>query len=569
MKKLFTLSLSLLLLGSVASAQSNTMVMVEEGTQASCGPCASQNPGFDALLAANDDKVVVLKYQTWWPGFDQMYLDNEAEVIARVNYYGFNGVPTGLVNGVTIANDCGYYAGAPACLSQAEIDAAHAVISPLTMDISAEVVNGILLVTGSITADADLSGTLRLRIALTEQEIQYADVPGGTNGETEYYHVMKKFIGGTAGITLANFTSGDVYTINESLSLADVTIYDFDELEVVGWVQNNANKVIYQAAKDQEIEITSEYNNSAAAVQVSGLPSSMCIGTQTLSPVLKLSNQGNSELTSAVITYNINGGANQEYNWTGSLNTLGTENVTLDAYTFEAMSTNTIVATVSMPNGVADEDVISDDNTITEEFIAADAGQTLNIEILTDNYGSETTWVLRNENGTTVLSGGPYGNTTTYNASYTIPSGAGCYEFEIFDSFGDGICCGFGLGEYVLSDGNGDVLVMGGEFLDNTAENVSMSATVGLNESEFAGAVLIGPNPVNDVLNVRIEMASQEKVTLQVTNVLGQEVFNKNLGTLSGLFVTELDMSAFQSGVYMVNILAGRTSSMTKVSVMH
>ncbi|MDA0972144.1 MAG: T9SS type A sorting domain-containing protein [Bacteroidetes bacterium] len=569
MKKLFTFSLSLFLLGSVASAQSNTMVMVEEGTQASCGPCASQNPGFDALLAANDDKVVVLKYQTWWPGFDQMYLDNEAEVIARVNYYGFNGVPTGLVNGATIANDCGFYAGAPACLSQAEIDAAHAVISPLTMDISAEVVNGILLVTGSITADADLSGTLRLLIALTEQEIQYADVPGGTNGETEYYHVMKKFVGGTAGITLANFTSGDVYTINESLSLADVTIYDFDELEVVGWVQNNANKVIYQAAKDQDIEITSEYNNSAAAVQVNGLPSSMCIGTQTLTPVLKLSNQGNSELTSAVITYSINGGANQEYNWTGSLSTLGTENVTLDAYTFEAMSTNTIVATVSMPNGVADEDVISDDNTITEEFIAADAGQTLNIEILTDNYGSETTWVLRNENGTTVLSGGPYGNTTTYNASYTIPSGAGCYEFEIFDSFGDGICCGFGLGEYVLSDGNGDVLVMGGEFLDNTSENVSMSATVGLNESEFAGAVLIGPNPVNDVLNVRIDMASQEKVTLQVTNVLGQEVFNKNLGTLSGLFVTELDMSDFQSGVYMVNILAGKTSSMTKVSVIH
>ena len=34
MKKLFTLSLSLFLLGSVASAQSNTMVMVEEGTQA-------------------------------------------------------------------------------------------------------------------------------------------------------------------------------------------------------------------------------------------------------------------------------------------------------------------------------------------------------------------------------------------------------------------------------------------------------------------------------------------------------------------------------------------------------
>lgn len=380
---------------------------------------------------------------------------------------------------------------------------------------------------------------------------------------------MKKFIGGPAGITLDDFMMGDVYTIDESLPLASVNVYNYDQLEVVAWVQNDANKVIHQAAKAQDVEITSEYNNSAAAIEVSGLPSSLCIGTQTISPVFKLSNQGNSVLTSALITYSINGGASQEVAWTGSLGTLGTENVTLDAYTFEAVSTNTVDVTVSMPNGVADEDVITDNNTVSEEFIAADAGQTLNIEILTDNYGAETTWELRDEGGATVLSGGPYGNTTTYNESYTIPSGSGCYTFEIFDSFGDGICCGFGIGEYVLSDGNGDVLVVGGEFLDSTTENVSMSSTVGLSETEFAGSVLLGPNPVNDILNVRIDLASQQEVTLQVTNALGQIVFNKNLGSLSGVFLTDIDMNDFQSGVYMVNILAGKTSSITKVSVIH
>ena len=47
MKKLITnLSTGLLLIGgSQVVAQSQKMVFVEEGTQASCPPCAAQNPG--------------------------------------------------------------------------------------------------------------------------------------------------------------------------------------------------------------------------------------------------------------------------------------------------------------------------------------------------------------------------------------------------------------------------------------------------------------------------------------------------------------------------------------------
>ena len=38
--------------------------MVESFTQASCGPCAAQNPGFNNLLQNNGNRVVLLKYQT-------------------------------------------------------------------------------------------------------------------------------------------------------------------------------------------------------------------------------------------------------------------------------------------------------------------------------------------------------------------------------------------------------------------------------------------------------------------------------------------------------------------------
>ncbi|MBK6698331.1 MAG: hypothetical protein IPG55_00200 [Saprospiraceae bacterium] len=45
-------------------------ILFEHFTQASCGPCAAQNPGFHALIdqPINDGKWLTLKYQVSWPG---------------------------------------------------------------------------------------------------------------------------------------------------------------------------------------------------------------------------------------------------------------------------------------------------------------------------------------------------------------------------------------------------------------------------------------------------------------------------------------------------------------------
>ena len=47
--------------------------------------------------------------------------------------------------------------------------------------------------------------------------------------------------------------------------------------------------------------------------------------------------------------------------------------------------------------------------------------------------------------------------------TFTWDLGPGDYVFTLFDSFGDGICCGFGLGSYSLSV-DGAVVGAGGEF---------------------------------------------------------------------------------------------------------
>jgi len=83
------------------------------------------------------------------------------------------------------------------------------------------------------------------------------------------------------------------------------------------------------------------------------------------------------------------------------------------------------------------------------------------LELLTDNYGSETYWTLSNQAGYQVLDGNGYASNTQYEVEACLEEG--CYDFAMYDNYGDGICCSYGVGEYIVTV-DGEVVVEGGEF---------------------------------------------------------------------------------------------------------
>ena len=89
----------------------------------------------------------------------------------------------------------------------------------------------------------------------------------------------------------------------------------------------------------------------------------------------------------------------------------------------------------------------------TTSFSQCAEGQIeITVEILTDNYPNEITWVLYGSDGE-LMSGGPYPeNATTYTSSVCIVDigEPACLNFVIDDSYGDGICCGYGTGAYYI-----------------------------------------------------------------------------------------------------------------------
>ena len=90
-------------------------------------------------------------------------------------------------------------------------------------------------------------------------------------------------------------------------------------------------------------------------------------------------------------------------------------------------------------------------------------GTQIIFNLLTDNYPAEITWTLEDSAGGTVLSGGPYdSNATTYSAEACLADG--CYTLSVLDSYGDGLCCAYGEGNYELADGDGTVYASGASF---------------------------------------------------------------------------------------------------------
>lgn len=302
-------------------------------------------------------------------------------------------------------------------------------------------------------------------------------------------------------------------------------------------------------ANDAEVQIENYCSGS-------GNP---CIGNQHK---VLLYNRGTSNLTSATISYNISGGANSTYNWTGNLATNKYEVIVLNT----EENTGTLNVFVSATNGIADQRASNDSTSKSFSFPAPSpvteyAYTTFHMTLVKDNYGSETSWDLKNSSNSIVYSGGPYTNggsgTTVYNADWTLP--ADCYTFTIYDAYGDGICCTYGNGSYTITANSGaTTIATGGDF--ESSESISFSNAI-LSNSNFAlETVSLYPNPTSSILNIRIPNDLGNEINYQVINNLGQ-VVNTNKSEQNDFII---DTSALSNGVYFIKLDVNSNSKVFK-----
>ena len=133
---------------------------------------------------------------------------------------------------------------------------------------------------------------------------------------------------------------------------------------------------------------------------------------------------------------------------------------TTESITFIATDTTTVSVTGTIGGcASATESVQVVTNSNSSYFVIA---------IRTDWYGYETTWSLDDSSGNTIAehtnADGAYQNNTWYRDTIYCATVGSCYSFTINDSYGDGICCSYGSGQYIITQDDGTILAQGGDF---------------------------------------------------------------------------------------------------------
>ncbi|MBK8982404.1 MAG: T9SS type A sorting domain-containing protein [Ignavibacteria bacterium] len=193
MRNKLTLLLITILFSAASLTGQDKKVLFEEFTNASCAPCASNNPALKEYIDSKGDTIVAVKYHTNFPGFDPMYNLNPSQVEERRGgyYSDVNAVPWLKGDGNMFPDIW------PFTLSNfdAAFNTRKAVVPLLTISVSdSRIAGDTIKSVVSINIPQDLpSGNYKLRVMAVEKVIIYP-TPPGNNGERIFEHVFRKGI---------------------------------------------------------------------------------------------------------------------------------------------------------------------------------------------------------------------------------------------------------------------------------------------------------------------------------------------------------------------------------------
>lgn len=235
------------------------VVLHEAFSSSTCGPCNAGNVNLKATLAdADTSKWVCIKYQMYIPQPGDPYTTEEG--VARSVYYGVSGVPHLVANGVPDG-----YKGSPNSYTVSKLNDLSEIPAVAKTSASAKIEDKKISFSATIDPVTNIvrPDNLRFFAAVVEKKTK-KNVK--TNGETEFFYVMKKFLTSEEGDPIDSLKIGDKRTLNYSYTFSgdyrlpadasdpinfDVehSVENFEYLMVVYWIQHYDTKEVCQAGK--------------------------------------------------------------------------------------------------------------------------------------------------------------------------------------------------------------------------------------------------------------------------------------------------------------------------------
>ncbi|MBK9107125.1 MAG: Omp28-related outer membrane protein [Saprospiraceae bacterium] len=551
----YTIFLSIFCLG-IAIGQSPRKVLVEHFTQASCGPCAYYNPLIAPILERNQSKVCKIAYQVSWPGVDPMNKDNASEVQTRVNYYEVQGVPDAFLNASSL--------GAPTnTITDAAIQSAALIPSPYKIEIQNKILADYnsMEISVTVTRTAAVSGTPLMRVAVCEKVIEWL-APPGTNGEKVFHHVMKKFLPNTTGTNISEIDApgkSKTYTFVYKFD----KVYNFRNLETVVFIQNDATKEVYQA-ENEYLTLTPNPGNDVSIKQSSAsgvFGDTLICGTQT-SPIVKVINTGNANITALEIAYSINGGPIQTHQWSGNIAFLEDKDITLPAIQFTPFKdANTMTLDIRKVNG--QDDIEPGNNQSINSFVPTPSTTTNStFELKPAAQPTQISFKIYDDQNVIIAEGGPFTDNLAKRVTLNLQKDK-CYKITVINGTSSL------NGTYKIFDDQNNQIFQQRVIGTGTFSRYfsTYTLTVGVDQEISNKFFEVYPNPVNDVLSLEIESAKSAASQIECRNINGVSVWEQSLKLNSGKTNLSIPTTNWNRGIYIISVTTPEGKQSRKIVV--
>ena len=253
-----------------------------------------------------------------------------------------------------------------------------------------------------------------------------------------------------------------------------------------------------------------------------------------------ITNQGEATITNVAIEVIVNGAVVDLINTTVDVPYQGQGNVAISIDNFLPTLDNLITLNLLSVNNQLDGDLTNNSASTTTTL---DSNYDIITLIITpDNYPGETSWEIFDASND-LVSSGSLENGNVYTEDICVDYGS-CFSLHFYDSYGDGICCAYGIGDFMILNSSGEPLVVNnGEFESEVIEVFCPDGTGCLIEANVN--VTATSSPTFD----------DGAITINTSSGLGPFEYSIDGGQT---FVTSNSFSDLATGVYAI-VVQGAT----------
>ncbi len=220
----------------------NRRVLLEHFTNVTSTTANSENDWIDTqFVGVQNGEAIKIQYHTSFPGADPINATNTADPSARALYYSVSQVPRTSIDGF-LRNEAQFSTwGTPVYNKRVLLQ------SPFSINVSYPTNPSELLnISAEITALEQVDSSLIVQVVVVEREIPASVFTNVNLGSLTFRNVVKRMLPDAAGTRVSQvWQQGSRVVVNQSWN--PINVYDKDKLGVVVFLQNEANKSVYQA----------------------------------------------------------------------------------------------------------------------------------------------------------------------------------------------------------------------------------------------------------------------------------------------------------------------------------